>query len=84
MFEICNRPWQADNHSEFWGLTLEYGYSHKLGVKLPNAEFRNEKAYFANETEDSYDFRWEHFVRSAPVWNQGECGASWAFSTAGE
>lgn len=74
----------AGNNSDFWGQTLEYGYKNKLGAKLPNEEFRSEKAYYANITDFFYDFRREpYFNARSAIRDQGECAASWAFSTVG-
>lgn len=78
--------WTAGNHSAFWGKTLEHGYKHRLGTQLPNRvqrDYTNE----ANEKpiKDSYDFRNEPYIQNSQrknsIRDQGDCAASWAFST---
>ena len=82
----------AGNYSQFWTKTLEYGYNHKLGTKLSKSKQVNPLELF--ETSESkksipihYDYREDtevrDFLRSNPIRDQGECGASWAFSTIG-
>lgn len=70
----------------FWGKTLDYGYKNRLGTKIPNREQR------ALEVDDKpikefYDYRNEPFMVNNPrknnIRDQGNCGASWAFSTLG-
>lgn len=67
----------------FWGKTLDFGYTHKLGALKPNTSQK------ALESEDDldvkyYDFRniWD-FSRNRKIEDQGNCGGSWAFSAAG-
>ncbi|XP_052256555.1 uncharacterized peptidase C1-like protein F26E4.3 [Dreissena polymorpha] len=76
--------WQASNYSQFWGLTLEEGRRYRLGTNKPdepvinmsNIEVLNDKSL-----PREFDSRkkwpgWVHGVR-----DQGNCAASWAFST---
>jgi hypothetical protein len=75
--------WRADNYSIFWGKTLEYGYKHRLGTKVP-AQIQRPILIDPNPIQDRYDFREEPFmvdnVRRDYIRDQGECAASWAFS----
>ncbi|XP_052258054.1 tubulointerstitial nephritis antigen-like [Dreissena polymorpha] len=76
--------WQASNYSQFWGLTLEEGRRYRLGtnkpdelvMKMSNLEVLNEESL-----PREFDSRkkwpgWVHGIR-----DQGNCAASWAFST---
>lgn len=79
-----NDAWRASNYSMFWGKTLEHGYKHRLGTKLPN---REQRALVLDEKpiQESYDFRQEPYMinsgRRDFIRDQGNCAASWAFST---
>ena len=78
--------WRASNYSMFWGKTLAFGYKHRLGTKIPPLEQRpiqtDEKPLI-----EAYDFRKDPIVvrKSSQfkehIRDQGNCGASWAFST---
>ncbi len=75
--------WQASNYSKFWAKTLEYGYKHRLGTQIPT---KSQRPIFNDPmpTKESYDFRNEPYMqqnRKDYIRDQGECGASWAFST---
>ncbi len=78
--------WEAGNYSFFWGKSLDYGYKHRLGTKLT---YREQRALQTDESPfiESYDFRNEEYILNSPrknrIRDQGECGASWAFSTIG-
>ena len=49
--------WKAANYSEFWGRTLDYGYSSKLGTLLETPNL-NPISFDENDIEqESYDFR---------------------------
>ena len=86
--------WQAANYSQFWGKTLEYGFSHRLGTNLPEIKQKAMKQlnYFDDlfqiaEIPAQYDFRSDPevkgYLRKNPIRDQGDCAASWAFSTIG-
>jgi hypothetical protein len=70
----------------FWGKTLDFGYKHRLGTKLPN---REQRALVLDQKpiQTEYDFRNEPFMvnngRRDLIRDQGNCAASWAFSTIG-
>lgn len=76
--------WRATNYSMFWGKTLDFGYKHRLGTKLPN---REQRALVLDQKpiQTEYDFRNEPFMvnngRRDLIRDQGNCAASWAFST---
>ncbi len=69
----------------FWEKTLEYGYKYKLGTQLP---VREQRPLFAEDkpAKISYDFRDEPYMRNRRdlIRDQGNCAASWAFSTIGK
>ncbi len=79
-------PWKTGNYSFFWGKTLNYGYKHRLGTKLPKREQRSLQLD-DSPIFDFYDFRNEHYIVNNPrknrIKDQGDCAASWAFSTIG-
>ena len=86
--------WKASNYSKFWGKTLDYGFSRKLGTKLPTDKQKplNPLDYFKisdinKAIPETYDFRFDSEVKDSlrkhPIRDQGECAASWAFSTIG-
>ena len=70
----------------FWGKTLDYGYKHRLGTKIPT---REQRALEVDDKpiKDFYDYRNEAFMVNNPrknsIRDQGDCAASWAFSTLG-
>ncbi|XP_059090669.1 uncharacterized peptidase C1-like protein F26E4.3 isoform X2 [Tigriopus californicus] len=73
------------NYSNFWGLTLEDAISKRLGTVRPEAPVNDMSAIeFVYRSEDlpkSFDARDKWRGKITPVLDQGECGASWAFST---
>ena len=86
--------WKAGNYTNFWGKKLDYGFARKLGTKLSTERQKpmNPRDYFKiSDTNkaipETYDFRKDPEVkdslRTSPIRDQGECAASWAFSTIG-
>ena len=68
-----------------WGKTLEFGYKYKLGTKVPIRKRALDKE---DEIEMKfYDFRSESYItkgqKKLKIKDQGNCAASWAFSTIG-
>ena len=84
--KMLRNSWKASNYSMFWGKTLDYGYKHRLGTKIPN---REQRALEVDDKpiKDFYDYRNEPFMVNNPrknsIRDQGDCAASWAFSTLG-
>ncbi|XP_072800783.1 tubulointerstitial nephritis antigen [Vicugna pacos] len=79
--------WTAQNYSQFWGMTLEEGFRHRLGTLPPSPVLLSMHEVTASlpTTTDLPEF----FVASYkwPGWTHGpldqkNCAASWAFSTA--
>ncbi|KAM8776898.1 tubulointerstitial nephritis antigen isoform 2-T2 [Rhynchonycteris naso] len=79
--------WTAQNYSQFWGMTLEEGFKHRLGTLPPSSMLlsMNEVTAPFPAIIDLPEF----FVASYkwPGWTHGpldqkNCAASWAFSTA--
>jgi hypothetical protein len=87
MLEEINRsrlPWSAGNYSFLWGKTLDFGYRNKLGTRLPRD---NQRPLDVEESLDveEYDFREvNEAAKNRKIQDQGNCGASWAFSTLGD
>ncbi len=83
--------WKAANYSKFWTKTLQNGFKYNLGTKLApenriKASFKDARQYF--EIRETYDFRNDEdvagYLREFPIRDQGDCAASWAFSTIGK
>jgi hypothetical protein len=85
--------WIAANYSKFWGKTVDYGFSHRLGTILnqkqkPMKQLNHFDDLIKNaEIPEHYDFRNDpevkDYLRENPIRDQGDCAASWAFSTIG-
>lgn len=79
-----NLGWQASNYSKFWGMTLQEGRQYRLGTHKPDVlvmDMNPIKIQYEGRLPESFDARvrwpgWVHDVR-----DQGNCAASWAFST---
>ncbi|XP_012874677.1 PREDICTED: tubulointerstitial nephritis antigen isoform X1 [Dipodomys ordii] len=79
--------WTAQNYSQFWGMTLQEGFTHRLGTLPPGPTLLS-----MNEVTASLPTHTdlpEIFISSYkwPGWTHGpldqkNCAASWAFSTA--
>ncbi|XP_055349039.1 uncharacterized peptidase C1-like protein F26E4.3 [Paramacrobiotus metropolitanus] len=76
--------WTAANYSFLWGLTLDEGYRFRLGTFRPEedvsrmTEMRTDPR---TPVPDSFDARqhWPGLIHD--IRDQGNCAASWAFST---
>ncbi|GCB76875.1 hypothetical protein scyTo_0021043 [Scyliorhinus torazame] len=84
-----NYGWRASNYSQFWGLTLDEGIRYRLGTRRPSTTVLNMNEL--NMNMDSNDLlpryfnaeeKWPGMIHE-PM-DQGNCAASWAFSTAGK
>lgn len=79
-----NIGWTASNYSQFWGLTLKEGREYRLGTHKPDELVMSMNPINVNHDgrlPENFDARakwpgWVHEVR-----DQGNCAASWAFST---
>ncbi|XP_059810269.1 tubulointerstitial nephritis antigen-like [Hypanus sabinus] len=79
--------WEASNYSQFWGMTLDEGIRYRLGTRRPSSTVLNMNKLSMDM--DSNDVLPKHF-NAADKWpgmihqpmDQGNCAASWAFSTA--
>ncbi|MBN3311593.1 TINAL protein, partial [Atractosteus spatula] len=82
-----NYGWYAGNYSQFWGMTLDEGIRYRLGTQLPSRSILS-----MNELKMNMDSseRLPPYFRAEEKWpgkiheplDQGNCAASWAFSTA--
>ena len=80
-----SRLWQAANYSKFWAKSLDYGYRHKLGTRIPGRVQQRALLIDPEPIQAHYDFRDEPFMArqrggGGLIRDQQECGASWAFS----
>ncbi|KAG8187313.1 hypothetical protein JTE90_011683 [Oedothorax gibbosus] len=76
--------WKSSNYSFFWGKTLEEGIKYRLGTFKPTRPVLEMNEIHMQTTGPlPADFdsrqRWRQLI--SPVSDQGDCGASWAFST---
>ncbi|XP_042527897.1 tubulointerstitial nephritis antigen isoform X3 [Dipodomys spectabilis] len=79
--------WTAQNYSQFWGMTLQEGFTHRLGTMPPGPTLLSMSEVTASLPAHT-DLP-EIFISSYkwPGWTHGpldqkNCAASWAFSTA--
>lgn len=90
MIQAINRGnygWRAGNYSKFWGMTLDEGLRYRLGTQPPSRIVKNMNEIQMN-MDDSKPL--PHYFNAAENWpgkiheplDQGNCAASWAFSTA--
>ncbi|ESO94490.1 hypothetical protein LOTGIDRAFT_118077 [Lottia gigantea] len=84
--QINNGPysWVASNYSDFWGLTLEDGVKYRLGTFPLGSnvvQMTPLRVKLTDVLPESFDARtkWPSYIK--PIRDQGNCGASWAFST---
>ncbi|XP_052103430.1 uncharacterized peptidase C1-like protein F26E4.3 isoform X1 [Mytilus californianus] len=80
-----NYGWKAANYSFFWGKTLNDGIKYRLGTMPPSDQVLNMNPIIMDSVDQppqSFDSRqkWPNYIH--PVRDQGDCAASWAFSTA--
>ncbi|XP_007904950.1 tubulointerstitial nephritis antigen-like isoform X2 [Callorhinchus milii] len=79
--------WTASNYSQFWGMTLEEGIRYRLGTMRPSATVMNMNQLNVHMERNELLPR---YFNAADKWpgmihepmDQGNCAASWAFSTA--
>ncbi|KAK2184718.1 hypothetical protein NP493_255g00017 [Ridgeia piscesae] len=76
--------WKSDRYPFFWGLTLAEGIQYRLGTFEPIAPVKRMSSVRGHSNvalPTSFDARrqWPRFIH--PVLDQGNCAASWAFST---
>lgn len=79
-----NYGWRASNYSFFWGKTLEEGIRYRLGTfkpSRPTMAMHEINIKKKGDLPESFDARhqWPRLIH--PIRDQGDCGASWAFST---
>lgn len=83
-----NYGWKAANYSQFYGMSLDEGIRYRLGTQRPSRTIMN-----MNEIQMNMDPESDRLplnFNSAEKWpgkiheplDQGNCAASWAFSTA--
>ncbi|XP_036910988.1 tubulointerstitial nephritis antigen isoform X2 [Sturnira hondurensis] len=79
--------WTAQNYSQFWGMTLEEGFRHRLGTLPPSSTLlsMNDMTAPLPAVSDLPEFfvasyKWPGWIHG-PL-DQKNCAASWAFSTA--
>ncbi|KAH9493156.1 Tubulointerstitial nephritis antigen-like [Bulinus truncatus] len=84
--EINDGPytWKAANYSDLWGLTLDEGTRYRLGTFPPDSivSRMNPIRGFKESLPEKFDSRekWPNMI--SPVTDQGNCGSSWAHTTA--
>ena len=65
-------------------MTLDEGVRHKLGTKRPIKSVKQMASMRVNSNDvlpEEFDGREEWGDLIHPIQDQGDCGASWAFST---
>ncbi|XP_030054836.1 tubulointerstitial nephritis antigen isoform X2 [Microcaecilia unicolor] len=79
--------WEADNYSQFWGMTLDDGIKYRLGTLPPSPALLGMNEMAEQEpSEDEFplffqaSYKWPDWIHG-PL-DQKNCAASWAFSTA--
>ncbi|XP_069752012.1 tubulointerstitial nephritis antigen-like isoform X1 [Narcine bancroftii] len=82
-----NYGWKAANYSQFWGMSLDQGIQHRLGTQRPPHTVlkTNELKVIMDRNEIMPKYfnaaeKWPGMIHQ-PL-DQGNCAASWAFSTA--
>ena len=77
--------WHGYNYSEFYSKTLHHVYKHRLGTSLTKSHDVHERPlrHDYDTSQASFNFR-SNPLRHFTIRDQGECGASFAFSTLGK
>jgi hypothetical protein len=88
IFIFESLSWIAQNYTKFWGKAFDYGYKYKLGTKLSsNQQKPIIQFYDSQDIPQTYNFLKDsdvrEYLRENPIRDQGDCAASWAFSTVG-
>ncbi|XP_026087399.1 tubulointerstitial nephritis antigen-like [Carassius auratus] len=89
MIQEINRRgygWRATNYSQFWGMTLDEGLQYRLGTQRPSRTIMNMNEIQMNMNGNDH---LPSYFNAAEKWpgkiheplDQGNCNASWAFST---
>jgi len=82
-----NTRWKASNYSFLWGMTLEEGVRYRLGTISPPSVVKEMTSLRVQSTDhlpDTFDWREDSPQYVGPIMDQGDCGASWAFSSASQ
>ncbi|XP_026785377.3 tubulointerstitial nephritis antigen-like [Pangasianodon hypophthalmus] len=82
-----NYGWRAANYSQFWGMSLDEGLRYRLGTQRPSRAIMSMNEIQMNMDNNEY---LPSYFNAAEKWpgkiheplDQGNCAASWAFSTA--
>ncbi|GAB1610555.1 uncharacterized peptidase C1-like protein F26E4.3, partial [Argonauta hians] len=77
--------WRAGNYSFLHGLTLADGIKYRLGTYQPNEQVFRMVAMRSHKTDslpESFDSRTKWPGLISDIRDQGDCGSSWALSTA--
>ncbi|TNN85709.1 Tubulointerstitial nephritis antigen-like [Liparis tanakae] len=83
-----NYGWKAANYSQLYGMSLDEGVRYRLGTQRPSKTIMNMNEMQMNMDPESD--RLPAYFNSSEKWpgkiheplDQGNCAASWAFSTA--
>ena len=83
-YYIAYCRWHSTNYTFFWGMTLGEGVRFKLGTKRPVKTVKQMASMHVSINDvlpENFDGRvvWADLI--TPIQDQGNCGASWAFST---
>lgn len=78
-----DRTWRASNQTTFWGTKLSDGLDYYLGTLVSDDEVMQQLSVSSLPTPEDIPHEWDHrttfnFGRAL---HQGQCGASYAFST---
>uniref|UniRef100_A0A8C1NZL5 Tubulointerstitial nephritis antigen-like 1 n=2 Tax=Cyprinus carpio TaxID=7962 RepID=A0A8C1NZL5_CYPCA len=83
MIQEINRRgygWRATNYSQFWGMTLDEGLRYRLGTQRPSRTIMNmNEIQVCGSVYFNAADKWPGKIHE-PL-DQGNCNASWAFST---